>query len=53
MVYLQKGLISYSPAHVGAFLKSSPKIDFPDLQFVFTPASYTEGMIGKLQNFPE
>ena len=48
----KKGLISYSPAHVGAFLKSSPKIDFPDLQFVFTPASYTEGMIGKLQNFP-
>ena len=37
---------------MGAFLKSSPKIDFPDLQFVFTPASYTEGMIGKLQNFP-
>ena len=48
----KKGLISYSPAHVGAFLKSCPNIDFPDLQFVFTPASYTEGMIGKLQNFP-
>ena len=48
----KKGLISYSPAHVGAFLKSSPSIDYPDLQFVFTPASYTEGMIGKLQNFP-
>ena len=49
---LKKGLISYSPAHVGAFLKSSPEIDLPDLQFVFTPASYTEGMIGKLQNTP-
>ena len=49
---LKKGLISYSPAHVGAFLKSSPEVDFPDLQFVFTPASYTEGMIGKLQKFP-
>lgn len=48
----RKGLISYSPAHVGAFLKSSPEIDFPDLQFVFTPASYTEGMIGKLQDHP-
>ena len=48
----KKGLISYSPAHVGAFLKSSPAIDFPDLQFVFTPASYNEGMIGKLQNTP-
>lgn len=48
----KKGLISYSPAHVGAFLKSSPEIDFPDLQFVFTPASYTEGMIGKLENIP-
>ena len=49
---LKKGLISFSPAHVGAFLKSSPEIDLPDLQFVFTPASYTEGMIGKLQNIP-
>ncbi len=49
---VKKGLISYSPAHVGAFLKSSPEIDLPDLQFVFTPASYTEGMIGKLQNTP-
>ena len=49
---LKKGLISYSPAHVGAFLKSTPEIDLPDLQFVFTPASYTEGMIGKLQNTP-
>ncbi len=48
----KKGLISYSPAHVGAFLKSSPAIDFPDLQFVFAPASYSEGMIGKLQNTP-
>ena len=48
----KKGLISYSTAHVGAFLKSSPEIDLPDLQFVFTPASYTEGMIGKLQNTP-
>ena len=48
----KRGLISYSPAHVGAFLKSSPEIDFPDLQFVFTPASYTEGMIGKLQDNP-
>lgn len=48
----KKGLISYSPAHVGAFLKSSPSEDTPDLQFVFTPASYTEGMIGKLQNTP-
>ena len=45
-------MISYSPAHVGAFLKSSSEIDFPDLQFVFTPASYTEGMIGKLQEVP-
>ena len=51
-IIFKKGLLSYSPAHVGAFLKSSPKIDFPDLQFVFTPASYSEGMIGKLQNTP-
>ena len=46
------GLIAFSPAHVAAFVRSEPHLDQPDLQFVFTPASYTEGMIGKLQSFP-
>jgi choline dehydrogenase len=47
-----KGVLSLSPAHVAAFIRSRPELDAPDLQFVFTPASYTEGVTGKLQPFP-
>ena len=47
-----QGVLSLSPAHVGAFIRSRPELDAPDLQFVFTPASYSEGVTGKLQPFP-
>jgi choline dehydrogenase len=47
-----RGLIAFSPAHVAAFIRSQPGLELPDLQFVFTPASYTVGVIGQLQPFP-
>ena len=47
-----RGLMAFSPAHAAAFIRSEPHLETPDLQFVFTPASYTEGMIGELQPFP-
>ena len=47
-----QGVLSFSPAHVGAFIRSRPEVDAPDLQVVFTPASYSEGVTGKLQPFP-
>lgn len=47
-----KGVLSLSPAHVGAFVRSHAGLDAPDLQIVFTPASYSEGVTGKLQLFP-
>jgi choline dehydrogenase len=47
-----KGLLGFSPAHVAAFLRSRPELDAPDLQFVFTPASYSDGVIGQLQTEP-
>ena len=47
-----RGLIAFSPAHVAAFVRSQPELELPDLQFVFTPASYTVGVVGKLQPFP-
>lgn len=47
-----KGLLAFSPAHVGAFVRSSPDLEEPDLQFVFTPASYSDGVIGQLQREP-
>jgi len=48
----RQGLLAFSPAHVGAFLRSSPDLEDPDLQFVFTPASYSDGVIGELQKEP-
>lgn len=46
------GLLAFSPAHVGAFLRSRPELELPDLQFVFAPASYTDGVVGQLQRVP-
>jgi len=47
------GLLAFSPAHVGAFLRSRPGLEQPDLQFVFTPASYNEGGVtGGLESLP-
>ena len=47
-----RGVLSYSPAHVAAFVRSRPGLDAPDLQFVFSPASYSEGVTGKLNPYP-
>ena len=46
------GLLAFSPAHVAAFVRSDPVLDAPDLQIVFTPASYSEGVTGQLQRTP-
>ena len=47
------GLPGMSPAHAGAFLRSREGLEEPDLQFVFTPASYSaEGVTGALQRTP-
>lgn len=47
-----KGLLGFSPAHVAAFVRSEPQRDLPDIQFVFTPGSYSDGVTGKLHDFP-
>ena len=48
-----RGLLAFSPAHVGVFLRSRPGLDEPDLQFVFTPASYDDGNVtGGLEPLP-
>src|ERR1700676_4362908 len=47
-----RGLLAFSPAHVAPFVRSRPGLELPDLQFVFTPASYSVGVVGKLQPFP-
>ena len=47
-----RGLLAFSPAHVAAFVRSRAGLECPDLQFVFTPASYSAGVVGQLQPFP-
>jgi choline dehydrogenase len=47
-----RGLLAFSPAHVAAFVRSRAGLECPDLQFVFTPASYIVGVVGQLQPFP-
>lgn len=45
-------ILSLSPSLVHWFWKSRPDLDAPDLQGVFTPASYREGYVGMLDNYP-
>ncbi len=42
--------ISPSIAHV--FWKSSPQVARPDIEYVFTPASFREGVVGLLDKYP-
>ncbi|MCJ2088466.1 GMC family oxidoreductase N-terminal domain-containing protein [Methylobacterium sp. E-005] len=45
-------LLSVSPSLVHWFARSSSEVARPDLQGVFTPASYREGAIGVLDDYP-
>src|SRR5690606_578955 len=44
-------ILGLSPSLVHWFWKSSPGLDRADLQGVFTPASYKQGYVGRLDNF--
>lgn len=45
-------IMALSPSLLHYFWKSDPGLDAPDLQGVFTPASYKEGYVGVLDDFP-
>jgi len=45
-------ILALSPSHVHCFWKSEPGMDGADLQVVFTPASYKEGFVGLLDDYP-
>ena len=45
-------ILALSPSLVHWFWKSNEALDAPDLQGVFTPASYREGYIGVLDDYP-
>ena len=46
------GILAFIPAYVGAFLRSRDGLAAPDLQFVLTPAGYSDGITGQLQKIP-
>lgn len=48
----RKGILSLSPTLVYCFWRSHPDIDYNDVQFTFTPASYKEGVQSELDDFP-
>ena len=46
------GIMSLSPSVVHWFWRSQSQMSSADLQGVFTPASYKEGYVGRLDDFP-
>lgn len=48
----RKSILALSPTLSYAFWKSNPALDNPDLQFIFTPASYKVGVPSQLENYP-
>jgi len=45
-------ILALSPSLVHWFWKSKPELSHADLQGVFSPASYKEGYVGRLDDFP-
>ena len=48
----QPSVIGVSPSLAYCFWKSDPNLSGADLQVVFAPASYIEGFVGMLDDFP-
>ncbi|MBB1596532.1 GMC family oxidoreductase [Achromobacter sp. UMC46] len=51
-LFKQPSIMALSPSLLHYFWKSRPELKAPDLQGVFTPASYKEGYVGLLDDFP-
>lgn len=50
-LFAGRGILTYSAANGTGFVKSTPAEPEPDLQFVFTPASYSPEGGGRLDTF--
>ncbi|MEM7745884.1 MAG: GMC family oxidoreductase N-terminal domain-containing protein [Pseudomonadota bacterium] len=48
----RSGVLSAAPTMVYCFWKSEPHLESGDVQLTFTPASYAEGVQGKLEDTP-
>ena len=48
----RKGLLTAAPGNVGASVRIMPGVATPDVQYSFAPASYKEGLLGVLDDYP-
>jgi choline dehydrogenase len=48
----RRGILALNPTLVYCFWRSEPSVENPDLQLTFTPASYKEGVQGRLETEP-
>jgi choline dehydrogenase len=48
----QPSILKLSPALVHVFGKTAPELATPDFSLVYTPGSYKQGFIGRLDDFP-
>ncbi|WP_315139862.1 GMC family oxidoreductase N-terminal domain-containing protein [Achromobacter marplatensis] len=51
-LFKRPSIMALSPSLLHYFWRSRPELTAPDLQGVFTPASYKEGYVGVLDDFP-
>jgi len=51
-ILTRKGILSLSPSLAYVFWKSHESLEDPDLQFIFTPASYKQGVPSQLEAYP-
>jgi len=51
-VFNRSGVLSSAPTMVYCFWKTEPHLENGDVQLTFTPASYAEGVQGKLEDTP-
>ncbi|MCO5064285.1 MAG: GMC family oxidoreductase N-terminal domain-containing protein [Rhizobiaceae bacterium] len=51
-VLRRPSILSMGPSPVYVFWKSEPFLAMPDLEYVFTPASFQKGIVGLLDRFP-
>ena len=50
--FTRQGLLTTAPGNVSASIKVMPGMATPDVQLAFAPASYVEGQLGVLDDFP-
>ncbi len=49
---VRTGLLTAAPGNVGASVRIMPGVATPDVQYSFAPASYKDGLIGVLDDYP-